>query len=73
MKRVKLKDRKRKIREMTPLELEARLKELTEELFNIRFQLATGHLEDFNKVRINKKEIARLKTAIREKNLGISG
>jgi len=73
VKRVKLKDRKRKIREMTPLELEARLKELTEELFNIRFQLATGHLEDFNKVRINKKEIARLKTAIREKNLGISG
>lgn len=70
---MKLKDRKRKIREMTPLELEARLKELTEELFNIRFQLATGHLEDFNKVRINKKEIARLKTAIREKNLGISG
>lgn len=70
---MKLKERKRKIREMTPLELEAKLKETTEELFNVRFQLATGHLEDFNKVRINRKEIARLKTAIREKNLGISG
>ncbi|MGV8119253.1 MAG: 50S ribosomal protein L29 [Candidatus Xenobiia bacterium LiM19] len=58
---------------MTPLELEAKLKETTEELFNVRFQLATGHLEDFNKVRINRKEIARLKTAIRAKNLGISG
>ncbi|MHC9539406.1 MAG: 50S ribosomal protein L29 [Vulcanimicrobiota bacterium] len=58
---------------MTPLELEAKLKETTEELFNVRFQLATGHLENFNKVRINRKEIARLKTAIREKNLGISG
>jgi len=70
---VKLKDRKRKIREMTPLELEAKLKELTEELFNVRFQLATGHLEDFNKVRINRKEIARLRTAIRQRQLGILG
>lgn len=70
---MKLKEKKRKIREMTSLELEAKLKELTEELFNVRFQLATGHLEDFNKIRINRKEIARLKTAIRAKSLGISG
>ena len=70
---MKLKEKKRKIREMTTLELEARLNELTEELFNLRFQLATGHLEDFNKIKISKKEIARLKTVIREKMVGISG
>jgi large subunit ribosomal protein L29 len=66
---MKLKESKRKMREMTPLELDAKLKSTVEELFNIRFQLATGHLEDFTKIRQHRKDIARLKTVKRQKEL----
>jgi large subunit ribosomal protein L29 len=69
---MKLRDTKKKYREMTDLELKDKLRETTEELFNIRFQLATGHLEDFTKIKQNKKLIARLKTIMREKQLGIT-
>lgn len=58
-----------KIREMTEVELNAEVKKLKNELFNLRFQHVTGQLENPIKMRDVKKEIARVKTIIREKEL----
>lgn len=58
-----------KIREMTEVELNAEFKKLKNELFNLRFQHVTGQLENPIKMRDIKKEIARVKTIIREKEL----
>ena len=58
-----------KIREMTDIELNAEVKKLKNELFNLRFQHVTGQLENPIKMRDIKKEIARVKTIIREKEL----
>jgi len=68
---VKTKEFIDKGREMTSLELKAQLKDSKEELFNLRFQLATGHLEDYSRIRQLKKQIARLQTVVRERELGI--
>lgn len=59
----------RELKELSVLELNDQLKELKEELFNLRFQHAINQLT--NPVRINlvKKDIARVKTAIREKEI----
>ena len=48
-------------------ELEAMLKDLKTELFNLRFQLATGQLENTARIREVRKAIARMKTVIRER------
>ena len=48
------------------------LKRAKEELFNLRFQSATGHLESHGRLRAVKRDIARLYTVIRERELGIS-
>ncbi|MDD2190397.1 MAG: 50S ribosomal protein L29 [Eubacteriales bacterium] len=58
-----------KIREMSDIELNAEVKKLKNELFNLRFQHVTGQLENPIKMRDIKKEIARVKTIIREKEL----
>jgi len=58
-----------KIREMSSQELEQKLMELKSELFNLRFQMATGQLENPMRVREVKKDIARIKTIIREREL----
>ncbi|HCJ56162.1 50S ribosomal protein L29 [Lutispora sp.] len=58
-----------KIREMSSNELEQKLLELKGELFNLRFQMATGQLENPMKVKDVKKSIARVKTILREKEL----
>jgi len=68
---VKVKEAVGKMREMTPVELKDRLKDVKEELFNLRFQLATGHLEDFSKIRQIRRNIARIQTVLKEKELGI--
>ena len=57
------------IREMTSEQLDAKLKELKEELFNLRFQLATGQLENPMRIHEVKKDIARIKTVQREDEL----
>jgi len=57
------------IREMTPAELGNELLKLKNELFNLRFQHVTGQLENPVKMREVKKDIARVKTVIREKEL----
>ena len=55
------------LREMTNEELSTKLTELKVELFNLRFQLATGQLENPVKVKFVKREIARVKTILNEK------
>ena len=57
--------------EMTNADLETKLREAKEELFNLRFQSATGQLESHGRIRAVKRDIARLYTVIRERELGI--
>ena len=58
-----------KIREMSDKELNAELIKLKKDLFNLRFQHVTGQLENPVQLREIKKDIARVKTIIREKEL----
>ncbi|MFG1707075.1 MULTISPECIES: 50S ribosomal protein L29 [Nonomuraea] len=48
-----------------------KLKEAKEELFNLRFQAATGQLESHGRLRAVRREIARIYTVMRERELGI--
>lgn len=54
------------IREMSPEERLQKLTDLKEELFNLRFQLEIGQIENPKKIKQTKSDIARLKTVIRE-------
>ena len=56
-------------REMTDIELTTELEKMKKELFNLRFQHVTGQLENPVKMREVKRNIARVKTIIREKEL----
>ena len=56
---------------MTNVDLEAKLREHKEELFNLRFQAATGQLESHGRLRTVKRDIARIYTVVRERELGI--
>ncbi|MDH7526164.1 MAG: 50S ribosomal protein L29 [Peptococcaceae bacterium] len=58
-----------KLRDMTQDELTRKVSELKEELFNLRFQLATGQLENPMRIREVKKTIAQTKTILREREL----
>jgi large subunit ribosomal protein L29 len=66
-------------KELTPTELDTfederlvdELKKAKEELFNLRFQSATGQLESHGRLRAVKRDIARIYTVIRERELGI--
>ena len=57
----------------TTEDLQEMLKELKEELFNLRFQATTGQLESHGRLTAVRKEIARIYTIIRERELGIGG
>ena len=57
--------------ELTDVDLETKLRESKEELFNLRFQAATGQLESHGRLRTVKKDIARIYTVVRERELGI--
>jgi large subunit ribosomal protein L29 len=57
------------IKEMTSQELSEKVIELKNELFNLRFQLATGQLDNPLKIKGVKKDIARIKTILREREL----
>ena len=59
----------KKMREMTEAELNAELMKMKKDLFNLRFQHVTGQLENPVKMRETKKDIARVKTIIRENEL----
>ena len=59
------------LRELGNEELLNKLREAKEELFNLRFQAATGQLESHGRLRTVKKDIARIYTVVRERELGI--
>ncbi len=59
-------------RNLTSAEIEQKVAGFKEELFNLRFQLATGQLDNPTRIRDVRKEIARAKTIFRERELGIS-
>ncbi len=59
------------LRTSTEEELELKLTEAKIELFNLRFQAATGQLENHGRLRAVRKEIARIYTVKRERELGI--
>ena len=61
------------LRQLTDDEITAKVREAKEELFNLRFQAATGQLETHGRLSAVRKEIARLYTIIRERELGIGG
>ena len=57
------------LKEMPVSELTERLENTREELFNMRFQLATGQLDNYRRVRWLRRDIARVKTVLREREL----
>jgi large subunit ribosomal protein L29 len=59
----------RELREFSREELLERLREAKEELFNLRFQAATGQLDNTSRIKETKKDIARICTVLREKEL----
>ena len=61
----------KEIRQMSDKELDTQLQELKSELFNLRFQLATGQLDNPLRIKVVRKDIARVKTILRERELGI--
>jgi large subunit ribosomal protein L29 len=61
------------LRDLSVEELEARLVETKEELFNLRFQNATGQLDNYKRLGILRRDVARLKTMLRERELAEGG
>ena len=59
----------KEIRELTTEQIVAKIKENKEELFNLRFQQATGNLEKPSRIRDLRHDVARLKTVLREREL----
>ena len=60
------------LRELTDDELVLRVRESKEELFNLRFQMATGQLDNNRRLRTVRHDIARVYTVMRERELGLS-
>ena len=60
------------LRELTDEELTVRLRENKEELFKLRFQMATGQLDNNRRLRTVRQEIARVYTVLRERELGLA-
>jgi large subunit ribosomal protein L29 len=60
------------LRELNSEELVTKLRESKEELFNLRFQLATGQLSNNRRLRVVRHEIARIYTVMRERELGLA-
>ncbi|HZK51777.1 MAG TPA: 50S ribosomal protein L29 [Actinomycetota bacterium] len=61
------------LKEMPVSELTERLENTREELFNMRFQLATGQLDNYRRVRVLRRDIARVKTVLREREQASEG
>jgi large subunit ribosomal protein L29 len=60
------------LRELHDDELQTRLREAKEELFNLRFQMATGQLDNNRRLRTVRHDIARIYTILHERELGLS-
>ena len=63
--------RAQELREMADEELVTRLREAKEELFNLRFQVDTGQLDNNRRLQVVRRDIARIYTVMRERELGI--
>ena len=61
----------KEIRQMNETELNNKLKDLNGELFNLRFQMATGQLDNPMRLKGVRRDIAKIKTVVRERELGI--
>lgn len=61
----------KEIRQLSSEELIKKANELKNELFNLRFRLATGQLDNPSSIKSVKKDIARVKTILRERELGM--
>ncbi|NSW77357.1 MAG: 50S ribosomal protein L29 [Candidatus Atribacteria bacterium] len=59
------------LRNLTNEELNQKLKDLRTELFNLRFQTITGQLANPQRIRMVKRDIARIKTILKERELGL--
>jgi len=59
----------KELRDMSREDLEQRMAETKEELFNLRFQNATGQLDNYKRLSVLKKDIARIKTLLREREI----
>jgi len=64
--------RARELRELSDAELVRRLADSRENLFNLRFQMATGQLDNNRQLRAVRHDIARIYTILRERELGLS-
>lgn len=62
-----------KLVELDDAALQSELKKAKEELFNLRFQAATGQLDNASRLKSVKRDIARIYTILRERELGIRG
>ena len=62
---------RRELKELSVEELQRKLTELKAELFNLRFQLAVNQLENTSRIGAVKKDIARVSTVLRQRELGI--
>jgi large subunit ribosomal protein L29 len=60
----------RELKEMSEAELRQKEKEVTEELFNLKFQHATGQLENTERLPQVRRDLARVKTVLRQKEIG---
>ena len=60
------------LRDLGDEELIQRVRESKEELFNLRFQMATGQLENNRRLRVVRRDIARIYTIMRERELGLT-
>ena len=63
----------KELRDQSAVEIKGRIEGMEEELFNLRFQVATGQNESHGRLAAVRKEIARIYTIIRERELGIGG
>jgi len=61
-----------KLRNLTDAELQHQQRELNDQLFRLKFQLKMGQTESLNKIRGLRKDVARIHTVVREKQLGIA-
>lgn len=59
----------KEVRDLTTKELQKKVEDLKQELFNLRFQLATGQLDNPMRIRDVRRNIARVKTVLREREL----
>ncbi|HLG44311.1 MAG TPA: 50S ribosomal protein L29 [Nitrospirales bacterium] len=60
----------RNLRALTAVELDGKARDLKKELFNLRFQAAAGRVENPAKIKQTRRDIARVKTVLREKAVG---